>query len=278
MSVSDDDPNRQDAQGQSVGMSYRMVDIGRDLLLALVFLTRLPAPRFTPGPLRRAVWAFPLIGVLVGAISGLAYGLGAAIGLGPLPAATLGVAAGLWVTGALHEDGLADTADGLGGGRDREAKLMIMRDSRIGVYGMAALVLALVLKIALIAQLAAPGQVFVALIGASALSRAKLVVLMYVLKPARADGRAAEAGRPSGLVTFIAFAIGGTIQVIGAGFDITAQSLVLGSGLVVLAMVGLVARRQIGGQTGDILGAAQVTTELALLAAFVSLTAPYIAP
>ena len=108
-----------------------------DLFSAAAFLTRLPVPaaHVPTGGLAQAARAFPVVGAGVGAAAGGVLWLAAQAGLPPLVCALLALAAAALVTGALHEDGLADLADGLGGGRDREAKLRIMRDSRIGAFG-----------------------------------------------------------------------------------------------------------------------------------------------
>src|SRR5204863_1906899 len=107
------------------------------------------------------------------------------------------VTAGIALTGALHEDGLADTADGFGGGRDRDDKLRIMRDSRQGSFGVVALVLSIALRAAALGTIGEPIHVTLALIAAHAASRGVLPVLMHVLTPARPDGLGASAGRPS---------------------------------------------------------------------------------
>src|SRR5258707_10971782 len=122
-----------------------------DLKIGFIFLTRLPLTHQTPiakGELSQALWTAPVVGVAVGLLGAGVYGLAQLLHLPPLPAAVLAVAATLVVTGGLHEDGLADVADGFGGGATRERKLEIMHDSRIGAYGAAALALSLVLRIA----------------------------------------------------------------------------------------------------------------------------------
>ena len=124
------------------------------------------------------------------------------------PAAALTVAATLFVTGALHEDGLADTADGFGGGDTREKKLEIMRDARIGTYGVCALIISLLIRIAAIAGLTEPALVAVALIAAHVGARAVLPFVMFLLPAARSDGLAFAAGVPSGVGVAIAAALG----------------------------------------------------------------------
>src|SRR5215470_19030586 len=138
-----------------------------DLMVALGFYTRLPFPQHRPyggEELAQASWAAPVAGALVGLIGGLAYALAQAAGLGPLPAAGLALVATLLVTGALHEDGLADTADAFGTGASPEARLAIMRDSRIGTFGACVLILSIGLRWAALASLAQPNRVAAALI------------------------------------------------------------------------------------------------------------------
>ncbi len=240
-----------------------------DLIVAALFLTRVPLgrlvqPRDPNASLARALRAFPLIGALIGLAAGLVYGAAGLIGLAPLAAALVAIGVAIALTGALHEDGLADCADGFGGGRDLDAKLAIMRDSRIGTYGVLALVIAIGLKAAALADLSARDGCW-ALVAAHAASRAAMPLLMALLDPARADGLAASLGRPSELVIAQAVILGGLVCGLVAGpfAGIVALSF------AALALAGLetLARRQIGGYTGDVLGAAQQVTETAILLA-----------
>src|SRR5581483_4801539 len=126
-----------------------------ELKAIVVFCTRLPLLRGTPiagDAVAKAAWAFPVAGLLVGLIGAVVYTLARRFGLPPWPASALTVAATMLVTGALHEDGLADTADGFGGGKKREQKLEIMRDSRIGTYGVCTLVVSILLRVAALAS------------------------------------------------------------------------------------------------------------------------------
>ncbi|HTV44811.1 MAG TPA: adenosylcobinamide-GDP ribazoletransferase [Stellaceae bacterium] len=235
--------------------------------IAVAFLTRIPLGR--PGdvgqPLAAAAWAFPLVGAGIGAIAGFVYLAAELLGLGDGPAALLAVLAGLWLTGALHEDGLADSADGLFGGGDRPARLAIMRDSRHGTYGVLALVVSVALRAAALAHTGEAVYAGLALIAAHAVSRALLPVVMRLLAPARADGLAVEAGRP-GLASVAAAVL--------IGLLITAAALgpVLGAiAFAVAAATGaagaVLARRRIGGYTGDVLGAVQQLGEITMLLA-----------
>jgi adenosylcobinamide-GDP ribazoletransferase len=236
-----------------------------DFLLATAVLTRLPVGLAAPeeGAVGGACWAFPLVGAGIGFIAGIVFFAVGATGLGALPAALLAVLAGAAATGALHEDGLADTADGLGGGRDRASKLAIMRDSRVGTYGVAALVFSIGLRVAALHALGDPIHVALALLAAHAASRGFLGVAMWRLPPAREDGLAAAAGRPGRGAALTAILLGALIALccLGPGRGIVA--LVLAG--IAVAATAVLARRQIGGYTGDTLGAFQQIGEIVML-------------
>ena len=230
------------------------------------FLTRLPVrPGLVRGPLASAMAAFPVIGALLGAAAGLVYALAAWLGLGPWPAALLAVATPILLTGALHEDGLADTADGLGGGTTAERRLEIMRDSRTGAFGVLALILSVALRGAALATIAPGWAALGALVAAGAWSRALLPMVPRLLPPARAEGLGAGAGTPDERTAAVALGLGGAALLLGLGF---------GGGLVALAVSAAAAwallgaaRRLIGGHTGDISGAVQQLAETAVLLA-----------
>jgi len=216
-----------------------------------------------PGEGGDAAWAFPLVGAGIGGLAGLAFLLVQLLGLGDWPAAVLAVLASIVLTGALHEDGLADTADGLIGGHDRNQRLAIMRDSRHGTFGVVALVLSALLRAAALVGIGDPIHAGLALIAAHAASRAALPVAMFVLAPARADGLGAAAGRPSALLAIGALAIGllTTLAALGPMRGATAFGL---AGAAIFAM-GVLAHRRIGGYTGDVLGAFQQVGEIVIL-------------
>jgi adenosylcobinamide-GDP ribazoletransferase len=238
-----------------------------DLLTAFTLLTRLPLARFAAagatGDLARCVWAFPVVGLIVGALGGLAYYLGHAAGLPPWVAACWSVTAMLMVTGALHEDGLADTADGLGGGATRDHKLEIMRDSRIGSYGALALTLSLLVRVGAVTALATPGPVFAGLVAAGVLGRGGILLVLLTLRPAREDGLGV-AMRSAGAAGIV---LGLGLAVVSAGIclpiRVALACVIVGSGAA-LAMA-MLARRQLGGYTGDVLGATEVLVECAVL-------------
>ena len=155
-------------------------DRAGELQASLTFLTRLRFAPVTPagGAIAQAAWAFPIAGAVVALIGALVYWLAHRVGLPPFPCAALSVAATMLVTGCLHEDGLADTADGFGGGTTREQKLDIMRDSRIGAYGVCALALAIILRVSALASLATPELVVPALFAAHGAARAMVAATL----------------------------------------------------------------------------------------------------
>jgi adenosylcobinamide-GDP ribazoletransferase len=243
--------------------------IGRatsDLFIALGFYTRLPFPhdRANAGEgLARASWAAPVAGAVVGAIGALAYGLAHAAGLAPLPAAGLALVAALVVTGALHEDGLADTADAFGAGASPEARLAIMRDSRIGTFGACALNLSIGLRWVALATLAGPAQVAAALIAAHAAARAMPPLLMLLIPPARPDGLSADAGLPPADSVAGAALLGLAALVLALGI---VRGLIAAALLALcLAAMRWLALNKVGGQTGDVLGALEQVCEIIVL-------------
>ena len=233
------------------------------LHLSLAFLTRLPLPPpAAPYALADAMGMFPLAGVVVGCVGAGTYTL-AALALPPVLAAWLALAATVLVTGGLHEDGLADVADGFGGGLDKPAKLAIMKDSRIGTFGLLAVGLGLLLRGGALAELARPAAVSGAMIAAHALSRAVIPAAMLVLPPARDGGLGASAGRPA-----IATCLLAAVIALAVAIALLPWHTALAAGLAALcaaAVMGLLAARQIGGQTGDVLGALQQLAETTVL-------------
>jgi adenosylcobinamide-GDP ribazoletransferase len=231
---------------------------------ALMLLSRLPVPvRLTVPRGARAAWAWPLAGALVAALAALA-GIGAlAVGLPQGVAAGLALAAGVLLTGALHEDGLADTADGLWGGSTRDRRLEILRDSRIGTYGVVALVLGLGLRWQVLAVLVAdPWALAAAMVAAAALSRAAMAGVARALPPARPDGLSVATGRPPPGAVVLG---GGIALALGLGLTGPAGAVAALAAALAAALVAGLARARIGGQTGDILGASQQLAEIAVL-------------
>lgn len=238
-----------------------------DLVTAFMLLTRLPVARLdrlaAPPDLARCIWAFPIVGLVVNGTGGLVYCLAHTARIPPLLAAAWTVAATLVLTGAFHEDGLADAVDGLGGGATPARKLEIMRDSRIGSYGAATLFLSLIVRTAAIATLNQPSVVLTAMILAGMLGRSAMILPLLVLDPARPGGMGASVGRPPPITA----AVGLTLSVIASFLVLpalpAAAAVVLGFGSTLV--VARIADRQVGGHTGDILGAAEVVTECVVL-------------
>jgi adenosylcobinamide-GDP ribazoletransferase len=240
---------------------------------SLRFFSRLPIPggaMAAGDPFRGALHRAPFAGALLGFGSGLVLLAATNAGATHEVAAWLVVGLAAFVTGAMHEDGLADVADGFGGGFTREKRLEIMRDSRIGAYGATALILSFGLRVAALSALAAaPERALVVLVAAGAISRAACLAPLVLLPPARNDGLGRGAvlsraqARGSGLVA-VAFAFAPLF----AGFPLGAclASLLLAA-FAVRALCAW-AHRMIGGQTGDVAGAAQQIAEIVVLAVF----------
>jgi len=237
-----------------------------DLRIALVFLTRLPVRPAGPIGLRDlagSVHLFPVVGALLG-LAGALAALGAAIlGVPQLPAAALAVAVVVLLSGALHEDGMADTFDALGAGEDRERALRIMRDSRIGSWGAAALCLSLILRTAALAAAPSIAALAAALVAAAAVSRAAMPVVMFFQPSARADGLAAEAGRPERERVLTGLAVAVVLALVLLP-PFPALLALLGAGAVAALTAQRLGRR-FGGCTGDTLGAVQQVAEIVFL-------------
>lgn len=237
-----------------------------ELNICAIFLTRLPLPPLLivgKGDVSRALWAAPIVGSAVGLAGAAIYWLMHMLHLPAFLAAALAVAAVMAATGALHEDGLADVADGFGGGATRERKLEIMRDSRIGTYGVCALVLSFMLRVGALASLGAPAAVGTALIVAHGVARAPIPTFMRLIPPARADGMSAEAGEPPRASAIAAGLLGIVILMVGLGpSDGMLAALLIACGFVLLAWI---CKRQIQGQTGDVLGALEQFGEMVVL-------------
>jgi adenosylcobinamide-GDP ribazoletransferase len=247
-------------------VSVQLHNIKQDLAAALVLLTRIPlrwnrfsdkAPDFNA-----AVWAFPVVGSVVGIVGAVAFALASGYGLPGLVSGALAVTAMVLLTGAFHEDGLADVADGFGGGKTAARKLEIMRDSRVGAYGVIAIVLAMILRVGGLSDLT-PGEAAAAMIVAAMLSRLVMVYVMRYMPPARQDGLAHDTGKPelppilvgTGLTFVVSFFLLGpsaTIACFIAAFGIAAG-------------IGAIARQQINGFTGDVLGATQQLADIAVI-------------
>ncbi|SIO28589.1 cobalamin-5'-phosphate synthase [Rhodovulum sp. ES.010] len=252
------------------GLVAGLAEETRLALLAVQFLTRVPVPAadiFTPERMSRAVRYFPLVGLALGAVLGAVLALGSAV-FPPVVAALLAVALGVRLTGALHEDGLADLADGLGGADTRERALEIMRDSRIGSYGTLALGLVMALKVAALAHMGVAVGAW-ALVAAHGLSRVASLILMLRLPYAREEGKAGfaspGAGRGPALIAAgtVVLALLAVAATAGAGAAVSAAIATA----AVTAWMGTMLVRRLAGHTGDALGAVQQLSETAVLLA-----------
>ena len=238
------------------------VRIISDLPSAFSLLTRLPMPAHSHSGAASA-WAWPLVGLAVGALAALTVWLGDFLRLPPGVVAALALAVMAMVTGALHEDGLADTADGLFGGRDPQRRLEIMKDSHIGSFGTLALLLVTLAGWSALSALVRTGQAIPALLVAASLSRAPMAAIMAALPSARTTGLSAASGRPGLATALMAVVLGcGLALAIGGQAGLP----VIPAVLVVSLLLALSAQARIGGQTGDILGASQQLSFAAALA------------
>ena len=242
-----------------------------DARAALGFLTRIPVGRVESAEpsLTRIAAYFPLVGVVVAAVGFGAWWVGTSL-LGSLAGAVLSVVAAVMVTGALHEDGLADTVDGLWGGATPSERLAIMRDSRLGTYGAVAVVADLLLRVALLAPYGTSDWFDVAglLLAGHVVGRAAPVVLAATLPPARTDGQGARLAPPTRRDLVIAVGTAVLAAVLAVGW--WAPVPLLAAGLT-MAAVRQAARRRLGGGTGDVYGAAVALTNLAVAAVVVAL-------
>lgn len=238
-----------------------------DLLIALALLTRLPV-RFELSGRRApsaAAWAYPLVGLFVGGTALCVGWLFESLGTAAPITAFFVLLSMVVTTGAMHEDGLADCADGFWGGWDVARRLEIMKDSQVGSYGVIALVMSLLLRWYILTMLIDKGALVGAVLVSAVMSRAAMVAVMHLLPNARRSGLSAQAGRPEGAPTLIALAFA-VIAAIAAP-DVAFVWLTLSAAIASLA-VGALARAKVGGQTGDVLGATQQVVEITVLIAF----------
>lgn len=240
----------------------------RSAVAAVTFLTAVPiGPRTEIGErdLRTGAVLFPIVGALVGALVGV-VSWGAVFALPPLVAAVLGVAVGVLLTAALHVDGLADVADGMGAvfsGRDPST---VMRDPRLGTFGVATLTLDLVLKVSVLAALVAGPRFPLELVASAALARVAPLVLAAALPYVSPEGGSGGWTRGVGLgVCLAAMAIASAVGIPTVG---PAFGAMVVTGALATALLGRWSAARLGGVTGDVFGAsAELTETLALTAA-----------
>ncbi len=238
---------------------------------AAAFFTALPlgkdSPRFRAADIL-PVW--PVVGLAIGLAAGIDLAVARWLGAAPWLAAVIGLLTGVILTGALHEDGLADTTDAFGApNADRTRRLEILRDSRIGTFGALAIGFSLLLRAAALAQVAAvagTGAALLALAAVHALSRAAMAWPVNSSKPARSDGLGAALGKPDAAIAGWTLAIGGALAFVCL-IGVAPLAALLAPPLAVALAAGAtaVARERIGGYTGDTLGATQQVVEIGLL-------------
>ncbi|HET9087038.1 MAG TPA: adenosylcobinamide-GDP ribazoletransferase [Acidobacteriaceae bacterium] len=242
--------------------------IGTDFLTAVQFLTRIPVPRlpYDSGSLSRATQFFPAVGMLLGAAAAVLYRL-LSLHLSRLVTSLLVVTFLVFITGCLHEDGLADTADGFGGGRSREQILAILKDSRIGSYGGAALALSLFARVLLLASMPL-AQVPRYLIAAHVLCRWTTLPLSYYLAPARSgkgETTAGQGARIARLVSRKSLMAGSLFMLAICLVTLRTQAAAaIAVAFLVTLLTGTYFQRRIGGVTGDCFGATNQLAEIAV--------------
>jgi len=234
--------------------------------LAFMLLTRLPAG-LLPDPAPRigaAAWAFPLAGLAVGLVAALVFWGAVALGLPLALAALLALGAQIVLCGAMHEDGLADLADGLWGGQTPARRLEIMRDSQIGSYGVLTLILSLGLRWQALVYLGALDLLVAlqAIVLLAMLSRVAPVALLALIPPARADGLGHSAQSASWRAVALASVIALAPLVLMQEVPVLAVAMVLVVQIALVLGLARLALRRLGGQTGDVLGAGQQLAEV----------------
>ncbi len=238
----------------------------RSLFAAIQFLTRIPIRLRREPDVATSVSWFPVVGALVGACVG-----GAAAGLWylvpPIVAASLAVVVGMLITGAFHEDGLADVADAFAGGTTIERRLMILKDSTHGSYGVAALCSSIVIRIVCLGSFPGPMAMFVASVAAHAVARGTAVGLMGVAPMATHRGLGVDYGQAATPRR----AIGGVL--LGVALSAVAVGLraipLLGVAIATIAVVRWLSLRKIGGISGDVLGTCEQVAECLALVVLV---------
>jgi adenosylcobinamide-GDP ribazoletransferase len=247
--------------------------MGADLVAAFGLLTRLPLPRGVVGSSTgRSIWAWPVVGLVVGAIAAVVYALAWRLHLSPWLGGVLAVIAMVVTTGGFHEDGLADTADGVGGGATPEARLLIMKDSRIGSFGALALVGSVALRAGAVAQIAEPRLVAPALIVAAVFGRAAMPGVLMLSSAARPGGLAAGLGAPARPRIYVGWAMAGLVGLV----LLRPHEALVAVFTTILVTAGMAAlgQRYLGGYTGDTLGATEQIGECAVLVV-VAAAAPF---
>ena len=243
-----------------------------DIAAAFLLLSRIPVKyqfaKDSPPDFNSSLWAFPLVGLVIGTLGGIMLTFASFLGLPLLVCGGLSVSVMAMATGAMHEDGLADTADGFGGGRDVDDKMRIMHDSHIGSYGVLALCISTIIRISLFASIAGLDLSNLALIGlVAAIAAAARWQILIALRafPIAADAKLAKVtGQPS-MIAIFAAAFLWVVPL--AYFAVPIAALIAGmAALLVCLGLGRIAMRQINGISGDVMGAMIILGEIMLAA------------
>jgi len=242
------------------------MDFLKDIRIVTGFMTRLPIKwpeNAGMADLASAAWSYPFVGVIVGVLTATVFWIAMAFGLPTMAVIIIAIAIQVLITGGLHEDGLADVADGMGGGGTVQQKLEIMRDSRIGSYGVLALILFITLKAALLTAPVDISDTVYLWVSAMVLSRAVLPLVMVVFNPARRDGLGAEAGKPTpsnaGWALLWGLVLTGFLLPWGLAITATLTACLCAF------LISAWAKKQIDGYTGDVLGTVVSMAELTVL-------------
>lgn len=243
-------------------------------ICAVQFLTRIPTPQlddFQPEWIQQSARYYPVVGLMVGGVSGGILLL-ASLLWSPWIAAVLAVAAGMALTGCFHEDGLADTADGIGGGQTRSRRLEIMKDSRLGTYGASVLFMNLALRILCIGTLAtiSPLLGLFCVLAGNGMARS-IAVLAMAAMPYGGDPGMAKEGKPdrtTALNVVIALSVGALALL---PFTPLQATIAVAVGIAVAAIPACLAWRLLGGRTGDVLGAIVQAFEIGFLLAMAAI-------
>jgi adenosylcobinamide-GDP ribazoletransferase len=240
--------------------------IKEDILAAFMLLTRFPvnwekvSPNTEPN-INRSLWAYPIVGLVISIVGAVVYWVSTMLLLPQFSCVILSLTAMILSTGAFHEDGLADVVDGFGGGLTVDKKLEIMRDSQIGTYGGLALIISILLKVSLLSSFNTE-QVIIALIVGAMLSRVMIIIALRILPAARKNSLSVTAGKPSWNSLSVALMIAFLFAFLFLTLKVTIITFIVAT----LTTGGLcrIAYKQVGGVSGDILGAVQQISEIAI--------------
>ena len=256
-------------EGQTAARRQTLIG---DCAAAFVLLSRFPTgwhvfPADNPPNFTSALWAFPLVGLVIGACGGLIFLAATALSLPPLMAAALALLATMLLSGGMHEDGLADMADGFGGGKDVEARIRIMHDSRIGSFGVMALILASLARVGLLmaAALHATGLTLVLLLALVYAAARFLPVLQLSIIPVSPHARLASLTGNGGVWRAVTgLAVWAVPLIIAFSWQVAIPAAALSCLLAVI--IARMALRRVAGLTGDVMGATILLGEITILA------------